>query len=491
MTQGPPNVVIVVLDTGRGDVVDGVPLDGPQFAGAAALRRSSLVFPDAFSPSTWTYPSHASLFTGLYPWENASLSTELAPLRADLPHLARTLAHEGYRTVSLSANPLVSPWTGLAAPFQTALWSQWWHLFLRIPSYTKPVTSDHDTSAGPPPLRALPSNLFTIAKRALLRYPSIPSALTRWAGNVLGVDGASAGRVDDWIEPVLSKWIAAQPPEAPVFAFVNLMEAHEPYLPARQGANRRQLRQCRQDREEFLAGTWVPSPGQLADLRALYADGVGTALARVSAMVDLLIAHGRFENTIFVLTGDHGQEFGELDGLFHGTYPGDPQVRVPLWLKMPGQEWAGKPARGMASLVDVSPTILRAAGLRDPVGTSGQDLAPLADGERAGPVLSFSEQLPDADGFRMRKGSQWIGLNRFWVAARQQSGSVVVDTYRSQMYRANSGSGHLAGRPERISAAGDSSTVDSVGKVQEAIRRALEERTLLSTDQRLRSWGYF
>lgn len=491
MSDRPPNILILMLDTARGDIVDSLPLTGGNLGALVDFRKQCLVSSEAYSPSTWTYPSHTSLFTGLYPWENSSLSTEFAPLRSDYPHLAEILGSLGYRTVSLSANPLVSPWTGLAAPFQTALWSQWWHLFLRVPPLTSPVGNGHAKLVAPPPRRALPSNLFTLAKRALLRHPAVASWVSRAAGNVLDTDDDLRDEVDPWIEHTFGSWLGQQSPETPVFAFINLMEAHEPYVPSSRAAEEKSLRICRQDREDFLAGSWIPTVQQLADLRALYTYSLEVALGRISAILTELKEHDRWENSVIVLTGDHGQEFGELDGLFHGTFPGDPQVRVPLWLSVPGRNFEGRPVRGMTSLVDVFPTILGLVGSADASRSSGQDILSLADKERETPVFSYSEQLPDEDGFRMNRGSQWIGLNRFWVAARHRSGSMVVDMHRGRSYDAQASPGSSGGRPALTDANHGARSRLGIEAVSAAILQALEAKTLDNVDRRLRSWGYF
>lgn len=489
----PPDVVVVLLDTGRSDVVNRTSLAGKELGALSRIRRESVIFEEAYAPSTWTYPSHTSLFTGLYPWENASLSTEFAPLRPEYPHLARVLKERGYRTFSLSANPLVSPWTGLSAPFERSLWSQWWHLFLRVPSLNQPLGDGPMVGAPSPPLRALPSNLFTLAKRALLRHPRFAQMPSDLLNAVRDPRDSMPGAIDSWIEPKFDRWLEALPRAEPIFAFINLMEAHEPYLPGQRGPTGRRVELCRQDRESFLAGTWTPTERELARLRDLYSDGVETALRRASRIAETLERVGRMENTLFILTGDHGQELGELDGLFHGTYPGDPQTRIPLWLRLPGQSYTGRPAAGFASLVDIFGTVVARTGGDPAPRTSGTDLAMLADGQRSDPVFSYSEQLPDDGGFRMHAGSQWIGLNRFWIAGRQPEASLVVDSHRQLIYpaRGSSERKEARGRPVVLDSVSAPSLLSGADRVYASIRSALENQATASADRRLRSWGYF
>ena len=490
-----PNVVIVVLDTARADFVARVPLEGSGFEGVRTLKRESLQFPRAISPSTWTYPSHASLFTGRYPWENHALLTELAPLSPEIPHLARLLRNGGFRTMALSSNPVVSSWTGLTAPFETARWSQWWHLFLRIAAWAGPTGPNVGDPTRASPKRALPSDLFVIAKRLLLRHPGAASLVSTLISRATGASSLQRDSVDSWIESALRSDIVSTPRETPIFAFVNLMEAHEPYLPSHRVDDEegRSARLCRQDREAFLADRWTITPREIRSLRAFYRDGIRTSLLRVSTIVQTLMDAGRWNNTIVVLTGDHGQEFCEEGGLFHGTYPGDAQVCVPLWLRVPDGTLSGGVARGAASLIDVLPTVLNMVGSSLPTGCTGRDLRSLADKTRPDPVFSHSEQLPDDDGFRMRYGSQWIGLNRFWVAARTEDRGIVLDTHRGITFRAGRGRPPAAPgrRPDSMPSDEADDLRGTLKPVDQAIRRILNESLPDSTEERLRSWGYF
>ena len=491
----PPDVAMVVLDTAREDAVDRASLAGASIDGVRQLRRESAVFRRAIAPSTWTYPSHASLLTGLYPWENHALLTEMAPLPAEYPHVARILAGRGYRTVALSANPVVSSWTGLTTPFSISRWSQWWHLFLRIPAWVHPTGADDSGPLPASPRMALPSDLFTLAKRVLLRYPRFAGVTSAIAGRATGGSVEQRESVDPWIEEELRAVLRGTPSDTPLFSFVNLMEAHEPYLPARRISDEggREVRWVRQDREAFLAGKWTPSPSDLRALRTVYDDGVEITLRRLSGIVGLLQEHGRWQNTVFVLVGDHGQEFCEDGGLFHGTYPGDAQVHVPLWVRFPDGAFGGSQPSSAVSLVDVLPTVLRACGVPSIPPSSGLDLTTLVDHRRPGPVFSHSEQLPDDEGFRMQYGSQWIGLNRFWVAARTEERAIVLDTHRDIAFRAGPGRSPVgpAGRPERLATDEEPALRTSLRPVEAAIGQMLSRGTLASTEERLRSWGYF
>jgi arylsulfatase A-like enzyme len=98
-----------------------------------------------------------------------------------------------------------------------------------------------------------------------------------------------------------------------------------------------------------------------------------------------------------VLTSDHGEAFGEHGNKAHGSTVYEEEVRVPLVLWVPGFE--GARHREPVSLVDLSPTLLELAGLRNPPGLCGQSLAPVVRGEHAAvrrPV--YVAALPDETG---------------------------------------------------------------------------------------------
>ena len=129
----PPDVLLVILDTVRDDATFGAKRAGvtPQLdaLGAAGAR-----FTDVTTHGSWTWPSHTSLFTGAPPWEHGA---HFAPAKDaalvlgerawsvggfpdDMETLAEQMQQAGYRTVSLSENPLIGPDLGSTRGFAVA-----------------------------------------------------------------------------------------------------------------------------------------------------------------------------------------------------------------------------------------------------------------------------------------------------------------------------------------------------------------------------------
>ena len=119
-TNGPrPNVLVLVMDTTRGDrcSFDGYPR--PTTPHIDAFAKDAVVFRDAWSPSGWTVPAHAALFTGRRP-EHVGLSIgDRLFLGTGFPTLAETLAAAGWSTACFSNNELIGPDFGLARGFAT------------------------------------------------------------------------------------------------------------------------------------------------------------------------------------------------------------------------------------------------------------------------------------------------------------------------------------------------------------------------------------
>jgi len=133
VTTSKPDVLLVVLDTVRPDMLSTYGYHRPTSPQLDAVAAAGVTFEDVTAPGSWTWPSHASLFTGVGPWEHgahASIKEEgvglsgghwgLLAMRSDLPTLAEQFAEAGYRTVSLASNRFLDPKLGLTRGFDIA-----------------------------------------------------------------------------------------------------------------------------------------------------------------------------------------------------------------------------------------------------------------------------------------------------------------------------------------------------------------------------------
>lgn len=124
--------------------------------------------------------------------------------------------------------------------------------------------------------------------------------------------------------------------------------------------------------------------------RAWYMANVTLIDRQICRVVETLRARGELDNTVILFTSDHGDLQGDHDLWFKSLgYEGS--LRVPFILRMPGGAGAGRPSDVNASLVDVVPTLLSAAGCAVPEGLPGRDLAAVLDGRTPAPEFAAAE----------------------------------------------------------------------------------------------------
>jgi arylsulfatase A-like enzyme len=339
----PPNVLLIVVDTTRADrcSVSGYARDTtPRIAD---LARSGVSFVDAWSPSPWTVPAHASLFTGVHPSRLRLVGATHAQLYGDWTTMAEHLGGAGWVTASFSCNPYVSPAFGLTQGFDT--------------TETYGVVD-----AGSAPLARLAT------QRAL-------------------------------------GWMRAQSRASKrFFAFVNLMEPHASYDPPAEFAKRflregtpadveREARAIAFPRTMTIGlGAEQVSAPVLAAASDLYDAEIAVADAEIGALLDGLRAEGTLDRTLVVVCSDHGEGLGDHGWIEHAIYLHRTLLHVPLVLRLPGVFDGGRTVRDVVRLEDVFPTVLRACDVPMPPEIDG---APLT-GDLAGRVARGVEKAsPD------------------------------------------------------------------------------------------------
>ena len=300
------------------------------------------MYTNVLSPSPWTLPSHASMFTGLscsahgLDW----LHLTLAPR---FPTLAEQLAAHEYQTVGLSSNGIINQGTGLLRGFQTS-----WAL-----------------SSG--------SQIEPYA-------PSMHSQLAHWFKERYN-------------------------PSRPFFLFMNYIEAHEPYAPPRESLRFASLdawkqwkstNQTQRMQDSMLAGAELLSSKDVAELESLYDDEVAYVDGKIGEVLTFLKSNGLDENTLVVITSDHGEHFGEHGLMSHQYSVYEPLVRVPLLVRHPARFKAGREER-MVQSHDIYPTILELAGIgwKPLPGQTCQSLLQPASGVRFG-ISEYLEPMMGA-----------------------------------------------------------------------------------------------
>lgn len=335
-----PNLLLVVLDTARADAFEPYGAAGGASPTVAQLASAGTAAPAAFATSSWTVPSHASLFTGMLP-SATGLGRTNAPTPAGYAETMRShrdrllptlLGRAGYDTAGVSANLWVSPDSGFDTGFDQ---------FRYVRSQRKADIGDR----------------------------SIRGRI-RW-----GLEAVRA-RADDGaaeVEQVLGDWLTARD-RKPFFWFVNLVECHSPYLPPAPHAPKSPLARLRgahdaQAHQTFAAFARSSLPGgfdvdaeALGRMHDLYGRSVRLMddwLARVLAGLD---RHGLLDETLVLVTSDHGENFGECSKTGHAFSLDERLIRIPMVASGPSL-----PALdGVTSLADVPRLLCHAAAVEHP-----------------------------------------------------------------------------------------------------------------------------
>jgi len=354
-----PHIVLVTADALRADHLS-----------SAGYPRATSPALDAFAARAWNFrntvsvipktgPSFASLFSGQHPARHGVRSNPV-PVPRELRLLAERLQDVGYRTAAFVSNPVLRPAKGYARGFET-----------------------YELSTGA---------------------------------------DATQQAADAFVQYAASGW------REPTFVWVHLLDPHGPYRPT---TRFEQLfledSTARSDERVPLE----PPPGRFRDpnkvLHAIPAyqrrgqeDRVAAYVARYDAEIramdeqfgritQVLSAQDRFESSVVIFTSDHGEGLGERGFWFeHGWFANDAALRVPLFLKTPGQV-VGHEIDEQASLLDLLPTLLGLAGSEVPIDLSGRNL--LEPGFAPVPLpIENSDLYPEK--YRGIRTTRWKYLRR-------------------------------------------------------------------------------
>ncbi|MBC8078205.1 MAG: sulfatase-like hydrolase/transferase [Chloroflexales bacterium] len=375
----PLDIVLLVLDTQR---VDRLACYGHQIATSPhldALAADATRFRYAVAPAQWTVPSHASMFTGVYPIQHGAVQSS-SSLPPALPTVAERLRDAGYYTAAFCNNPVVGVVNnGLRRGFRSFL------------NYSGLLTSrPNQAGARSAPLdryrQWFKQRVVALLNRvqdsfarseALLAFSFTPLMVPLWQ-TALSFKGNTPKSLADAARLLIERRGLER--DQPAFAFINLMGAHMPYHPPRHevqrfapdllrsAAARRFLRRFNSDVLGWLAPLADElAPEQLTLLQGMYNAEVAAQDARVGAFVQQLRDHGALDRTLLVVCADHGEHLGEKHFIGHTVSLYNQLIHVPLLIRDP----AGAFARGGAvdqvvSLRRLFHTMLTAAGAATP-----------------------------------------------------------------------------------------------------------------------------
>jgi arylsulfatase A-like enzyme len=346
VAKGVPNVLFIVLDTVRAKSLGIYGYARDTSPNLAKLVNRGVGFADARSAAPWTLPSHATMFTGHWPSELFEHPEQ--KLDDSVPTLAEYLGQNGYTTAGFVANTFYcNSGFGLSRGFD----------------HYEDFYENFGTSPG-----------------EILRHSSLGRRMAKLVTreDMIRPDGRKDA---DQISGDFLRW-QAKKSGRPFFAFLNYLDAHAPYVtPA--NATRHFGLTPKTPADFRLLADWQKltsppkDPREIELARDAYDDCISYLDAALGRLFDELEHRGVLDDTLVIVTADHGEEIGEHDLVGHGRSLYREELHVPLLMARPGVVPSGKIVFEPVSLRDLPATIVDVLGLSEGSPFPGQSIAPL------------------------------------------------------------------------------------------------------------------
>jgi len=348
-----PNVLLIILDTVRAADMGLFGYFRDNTPQLARFAEEGVRFTRAIAPASWTLPTHASLFTGID--TRAALVGWQRSLSDSVVTLAEVLGRHGYVSAGFTANTFYTTWeTGLSQGFSR--WDDhavsvkeivWTSSLAQIPVVSGFLRADD----WPGRWRALKAFELKLDRHLIHdRRPAaeISDHFLRWQESIKG---------------------------RRFFAFVNLFDAHNPYVEP---------------------PGWTPKYGTSGSDHDTYDSSIAYMDDQLGRLFDTLRQRRVLDRTIVIVVSDHGEQFGEHGLVNHGNSLYMNTIHVPFLLRAPGGVPAGLTVDAPVPLSAVPATVLDLLGL-DPAELLGQSLRPSWEGSLGGDsayAVSWIERHP-------------------------------------------------------------------------------------------------
>ncbi len=353
---GKYNLLLISIDTLRADHLRCYGYNQDTSPHLDRLAREGVLFENLTSASSWTVPSHMSMFTALYPSVHG-VQTIGDHLGEGVPTLAQCLAKAGYLTQAFVLGPALDHRFGFSRGFQFY---------------------DDFTAAARGPWMIHPD-----------QGPIV------WGGR--------NAAITDLAEP----WLKKHSQET-FFLFLHYYDCHSDYIspppfnkkfdPDYEGDEngRRIAERAKQDNLKAQI-----SIRDLAHMVALYDGSIAYTDEHVGKILQLLKDLGLSEKTLVIVLSDHGEAFLEHGMIYHGNSLYEEELHAPLIMRLPGVIPAGRRVAGNVSHVDLVPTVLGLLHLPAPSDVQGIDLSPMILSDQPVPERLIYSELAEF-GYNLR-----------------------------------------------------------------------------------------
>lgn len=365
------SLVLVTVDCLRADHVGFLGYSRPVTPNLDALAKDSVVFSDAIVAGAPTYFSFPGILASRYP---LTLGRDVLGIAPHEPTLPKVLQEAGYATAAfLAANPYLSRRFGYDQGFDT------FHDFLDSEIGSEPTPFDPASLGRLSKLNRLLQDASLRNGLAARTYDELYFWYCQWvsARERLPMDTLRRYPAANIMVDQAASWLGTVG-EQPFLLWLHLMDPHHPYYPP-EGSLAALSSPITARRARFLNSFWNRwdiGPQRFKryhdEIVSLYDAGVYWVDKQLARLVGILQQSRRWDETIFVVTADHGEAFLEHGDRYHSpTSLPEYLIRVPLLLRAPGLA-ARRFLQGPFSLIHLAPTLLDAAGVAPPNSFQGR-----------------------------------------------------------------------------------------------------------------------
>jgi arylsulfatase A-like enzyme len=364
------NVVLMIFDTLRADLVyneDSI----ANIPHIDSLLEKGVEFESAYSTAPETASSHATIFTGLYPHNHGvACDTPQPNLRKDIPVISSWLSERGYDTF------------GIAGP---AKMGSDYNYDRGFDKYFEEYTTSGDLMSINKIKKLVFNKQFRKRNFELVKY---------------GSDNGARLKLDKLRDSISNNL------STPYFVMANFTECHSdysaprPYMEekdpdfsrpsyyllewlekkfGRNAVNHNQsdtridrLTNYRESINRYYASPDYLNEAEITTWKKWYAAELQYLDQKLGEFIDFLQNNGKLEDTVFILTADHGELFGEHDLVYHNNFLWDKLLHVPLIIS--GNINMDNYKDNIISLADIFPTICDLVDIEKPDKIDGQSI---------------------------------------------------------------------------------------------------------------------
>ncbi len=355
-----PNVIMVMVDALRADHLPVYGYQGISTPGIDRLAGDGIVFTHHIAQSSWTKPQSASLLTALYPsTHNTYLKPHVLPEKIET--LPEVMQKTGYHTAGIVSNINLSPVFNFQQGFDHYCYLSPDYYFFAKESSSKLC-------------------LYNILRLVRARFLSKRKKVNHFYQNAETVNERTLA----WLDKSRGD---------PFFLFLHYMDPHDPYFSHPYNG-------------EAIARVSRPNPPpELAErMRVLYDQEIVYFDRHFSRLLDYLQQNDLYDDCLIVFTADHGEEFYDHGGWWHGTSLFEEQINIPLIVKLPRNKRAGTTDSRLVRSIDIAPSIIQATGGSIPPAMQG---ANFLTEDAAGVEAVYSEEDHENNVIRSIRTDRW------------------------------------------------------------------------------------